>query len=1216
MVQLPQHEAPPAPPAIPRAKPRQVFGESRAIPGYLPRQTCAGIFVEFRIQLVGLANHVLVNFRNVRSRRTHLGPVLHHIVWHAPPAQCALHHKQAFVELFREPDHGKVGLQIPKRQIETLTSASAGQAPASRERFHLAIVQLGRDPFSHVIGKGKPVFVNRLVQGMKRIGPRIVIVRQNPIDGIAQNGDVLGIAGHLLVNSVVEMPEQQAIACLVRIGKFQESARFLLPLHGPETIRLSLAVFAQEHVLQRDSGCLWNVEENEHDVGGASFATRLTTCKPRTNGVAQAPKEEIASGICVFTVRILIDTLRRLIMRQHLFAAALVSAVFLMAVSAAYAVPTLETTPSLASGVPLVPRIHAPRSVGITPGRPFQMLIPATGAGRLAYEAQGLPEGLVLDTNTGIISGTIAIPPGALSKGGVYFVRPVTVTVSNEFGAARRSVSFVAGKGRIAKTPPMGWNSWNAFGVAVDGQKIRAAADWMVKSGLGACGYQYIVIDDAWAAKRGEDGVLIPNKKFGDMRLLADYVHSKGLKLGIYSSPGPRTCAGYPGSYGHEQQDAETFARWGIDYLKYDWCSYEEITSGSTKREDLMRPYRKMRAALDRVDRDIVFSICQYGMGNVWTWGREVGGNLWRTNADLEDTWESVSGVGFAQEGKQSFAGSGGWNDPDMLVVGRLGWGIDSRPTRLTPNEQVTHLSLWSLLAAPLMVGCDLSQLDQFTVDLLCNDEVLAIDQDILGKAATRRAKSGQTEVWARPLVDGTRAVGLFNRGETATTVTASFRDIEVGVREKQPVRDLWQKKDLGLFDKSFSALVPPHGTVLVKIGQPSGPTAREDEPLASSPQEWNPDEFPISFWCAPPPTSITLERYNEIAEAGFNYLMPPCNEEMTTAENRRVLDTAHEAGLKAFINDSRMPLSIGNNPQAREAIAAIVKDYGKHPALAGYHITDEPGAAAFPGLAEVVAELRRLDPGHPAYINLLPNYAPLDALGTETYEEHVDRFVREVKPAILSYDFYGMTNHGDRPGFFENLEVARKASLKYGIPFWQIILTIPHFDYRDLTEAEKRWNAMHTLAYGGKGLMYFTYWSVVLDPSWKPAMITTDGKQTHHYKDAQAINDDVAKLGKHLLRARSLAVARTTTGSAANGNIPVHIKSGDFTLGLFSGDGKKYLLAVNADYRNAQFAELQFDSEVTGLSIFKSNSETWQPVANGNVIANIPAGDAILLRW
>ncbi|HUV03956.1 MAG TPA: NPCBM/NEW2 domain-containing protein [Armatimonadota bacterium] len=468
----------------------------------------------------------------------------------------------------------------------------------------------------------------------------------------------------------------------------------------------------------------------------------------------------------------------------------------------------VEPPMRIASGVSDKPSINGPRFVGATPGNPFLFLIPATGKGSLKYSAKNLPAGLALDSDTGIIAGSLREP-------GTTVVR---LTVKGPAGIAERSLVVVGGRRKLALTPPMGWNSWNVWGGSVDGQMVRDAADWMVKSGLAAHGYQYINVDDGWSGERDENGEMRGNEKFGDMKALADYVHSKGLKFGIYSSPGPKTCQGYPASYGHEEQDAQTWANWGVDYLKYDWCSYGNVATGEGL-ERLQKPFRVMREALDKCGRDIVYSVCQYGMGNAWEWAAEVGGNLWRTTGDINDTWFIMSLFGFRLDGFEKYAGPGHWNDPDMLVVGRLGGGPNLHNTNLMRTEQITHITLWSLLAAPLLLGCDLSQLDQFTLDLLTNDEVIAVNQDPLGLAAGRRAWVDQTEVWARPLWDGTMAVGLFNRGIEKMKVTAKWSDL--GLEGKQPVRDLWRKRDLGGFDKSFTVEVPSHGAVLVKIGTP-----------------------------------------------------------------------------------------------------------------------------------------------------------------------------------------------------------------------------------------------------------------------------------------------------------------------------------------------------------------------------------------------------------
>lgn len=468
--------------------------------------------------------------------------------------------------------------------------------------------------------------------------------------------------------------------------------------------------------------------------------------------------------------------------------------------------PSDEPPPLTARGAPAEPVIHAPRITGATPGRPFLFLIPATGEGPLRFAAENLPEGLSLDSETGVITGALTAEGRTV----------VELTVEGPKGRAESKLTIVGGQRALALTPPMGWNSWNVWGTSIDDAKVRAAADWMVKSGLAARGYQYINIDDAWEGERDSRGRIQTNEKFPDMKALADYVHAKGLKLGIYSSPGPKTCAGYEGSYQHERDDAAQWAEWGIDLVKYDWCSYGDIAKDESL-EELQKPYRVMRAALDACGRDIVYSLCQYGKGRVSEWGATVGGNCWRTTGDITDTWSSMAGIGFGQNGLEEYAGPGTWNDPDMLVVGKVGWGPDLHDTRLTPNEQITHITLWSLLAAPLLIGCDLSQVDEFTLALLTNPEVLEVNQDPRGQQARRIAAKEHVEVWARTLADGSLAVGLFNRGRQEAPVTAEWK--ELGLSGRQVVRNLWQRRDEGAFEASFTAAVPRHGAVLLKIG-------------------------------------------------------------------------------------------------------------------------------------------------------------------------------------------------------------------------------------------------------------------------------------------------------------------------------------------------------------------------------------------------------------
>jgi alpha-galactosidase len=469
-----------------------------------------------------------------------------------------------------------------------------------------------------------------------------------------------------------------------------------------------------------------------------------------------------------------------------------------------------EPLPPLLPADSPLPAIHGARITGGTPGRSFAFLIPATGEKPLTFSAANLPAGIQLDPQTGILHGT-------LEQAGTTVVQ---LAVKNARGESRRPLTIVAGPRKLALTPPLGWNSWNCWAGAVSDEKVRISADAMVSSGLAAHGFQFINIDDCWEDKRAADGEIQSNRKFPDMKALADYVHGKGLRLGIYSSPGPKTCAGYEASWKHEQQDANTYAKWGVDYLKYDWCSYGQIAP-KPDLAALMRPYSVMRDALDHCGRDIVFSFCQYGMGDVWKWGEQVGGNCWRTTYDIVDTWDNMSGIGFGQNGHERYAGPGHWNDPDMLVVGRVGWGPALHRSRLTPDEQITHISLWCLLSAPLLIGCDMAALDPFTLALLTNDEVLDVNQDPLGKPAGRTAQNGLSEVWSRPLSDGTMAVGLFNRDKAPAKVSIAWSQLKLA--GPQPVRDLWLHKDLGQFTDAFAADVPPHGVVLVRVGKPSG---------------------------------------------------------------------------------------------------------------------------------------------------------------------------------------------------------------------------------------------------------------------------------------------------------------------------------------------------------------------------------------------------------
>lgn len=465
---------------------------------------------------------------------------------------------------------------------------------------------------------------------------------------------------------------------------------------------------------------------------------------------------------------------------------------------------------------PAEPRITSAKVFGVRPGSPVLYTVTATGQRPMQFAAEGLPAGVTLDPATGRITGKTR-------ERGEY---KATLTATNSLGKSTRPLRLVVGD-KIALTPPLGWNSWNCWGCAVDEQKIRNAADAMIASGLANHGWQYINIDDCWMVDRDSNdpvvggktrddcGRVLTNRRFPNMKALTDYVHGVGLKAGLYISPGPWTCQGYEGSWQHEQLDAFQFADWGFDYLKYDWCGYGSIVKQPTLQQ-MKDPYMLMGLCLERVDRDIVYSLCQYGMGDVWKWGAEVGGNCWRTTGDITDTWGSMAGIGFAQDEKAQYGGPGHWNDPDMLVVGKVGWGPTLHDSHLTPNEQYTHISLWSLLCSPLLIGCDLKQLDEFTLNLLTNDEVLEVNQDPLGEQAHRVARDGTLEVWAKRMEDGSVAAGLFNRDEVEKTVTAKFPDLNV--KGKARVRDLWRQKDLGTFEGTFQAAVPRHGVVLIRL--------------------------------------------------------------------------------------------------------------------------------------------------------------------------------------------------------------------------------------------------------------------------------------------------------------------------------------------------------------------------------------------------------------
>jgi alpha-galactosidase len=362
----------------------------------------------------------------------------------------------------------------------------------------------------------------------------------------------------------------------------------------------------------------------------------------------------------------------------------------------------------------------------------------------------------------------------------------------------------------LAPTPPMGWNSWNKFGCNVSEKLIKGAADALAASGMKDAGYQYVVIDDCWQVGRDPAGKIVvdPQRFPSGMKALADYVHSKGLKFGIYSDAGTQTCAGRPGSKDHEAQDARTYAEWGVDYLKYDWCH--------TEGQDTRDAYAKMSQALRASGRPIVFSLCEWGSTKPWLWAQGLG-QLWRATGDIQDCWDCARGWGGMgvthiidlMADLHPYAGPGHWNDPDMLEVGNGG---------LNTAENRAHFSFWALFAAPLMAGNDLAAMKPEVKEILTNREVIAVDQDPLGMQGRKVWDDGAREVWVKPLAEGGKAVILFNRGTEESVFAATWDQIGLFPGGKALVRDLWKKTDVGTFTGRYESKVDPHGVVMVKV--------------------------------------------------------------------------------------------------------------------------------------------------------------------------------------------------------------------------------------------------------------------------------------------------------------------------------------------------------------------------------------------------------------
>lgn len=477
------------------------------------------------------------------------------------------------------------------------------------------------------------------------------------------------------------------------------------------------------------------------------------------------------------------------------------------------------------------PKINSPKLFGARPNNPFLYTIAATGERPMSFLAKNLPQGLSVDTKTGLIIGKVA-------KKGIYLSE---TTAKNAFGEATKELKIIIGD-TIALTPPIGWNGWNSWARNIDREKVIASADAFVKMGLNQHGWTYINIDDAWQGQRGGNfNAIQPNEKFPNFKEMADYIHGLGLKLGVYSTPMITSYAGYiggtsdfadgkitdyikknkrdfryVGKYRFEENDAKQMAEWGVDYLKYDW----RIEVPSTER---------MSSALKNSGRDIIYSISNSApFANVKDWVRLT--NTYRTGPDIRDSWLSLYVSAFTLDKWSPYGGQGHWLDPDMMILGNVTTGSELHPTRLTPDEQYSHVSLFSLLSAPLLIGCPIEQLDAFTLNLLTNDEVIEINQDPLGKPARLLTDENGVQLWAKPLEDGSISVGLFNIANFAKTPETYFRwgdekaknytfdFTKIGLKGKYKLRDVWRQKDLGTFNGSFNTEIRHHGVVMLRM--------------------------------------------------------------------------------------------------------------------------------------------------------------------------------------------------------------------------------------------------------------------------------------------------------------------------------------------------------------------------------------------------------------
>lgn len=474
------------------------------------------------------------------------------------------------------------------------------------------------------------------------------------------------------------------------------------------------------------------------------------------------------------------------------------------------------------------PRINGAKITGASSGKPFLFAIAASGERPMTFDAENLPTGLTLNRDNGIITGSCA-------QAGNY---PVTITATNSRGVCRDMLEIVIGGG-LALTPHMGWNSWYIYQTDVTQKLMEKSAQAMYEEGLVNFGYTFVNIDDGWEVKadsddpviggpvRNPDGTIRTNKNFPNMKGLADYIHKLGMKAGLYSSPGPTTCGYYTGSYKHEAQDVKTYADWGFDFLKYDWCYYgNEVKSwkpdGGYLQEELEKPYRLIGKHIREANRDIILNMCQYGIGEVWKWGKEVGGNSWRTTGDLgfstKDNVTNMFRIGFFQEQIRDYSGPDGWNDPDYLLFGNIyDWEKKAIvPSPYSPSEHYTCMTLWCMLSAPLIFSGEIIGIDDFTKNILCNAEVIDIDQDKSGKPGYCVNKKDMIEIWKKDLHDGNTAIAIFNKRPMETSVTVDWKAL--GYEDTYQVRDLWRQVDLGKTSSVKSFDISRHGCVMLKM--------------------------------------------------------------------------------------------------------------------------------------------------------------------------------------------------------------------------------------------------------------------------------------------------------------------------------------------------------------------------------------------------------------